>query len=130
MVGGALDAWACEGLPIETLDILFIENVGNLVRPASYDLGEALRVVLLSVTEGEDKPLEYPTIFNSADLAVITKIDLADESDCSATVYGAINHVPVSRSWRYRPEPKLDWIPGSHDFTPPMYIANVRSVRL
>jgi hydrogenase nickel incorporation protein HypB len=59
------------------LDFLFIENVGNLVCPASYDLGEALRLVLMSVTEGEDKPLKYPTIFNSADVAVITKIDLA-----------------------------------------------------
>jgi hydrogenase nickel incorporation protein HypB len=56
---------------------LFIENVGNLVCPSSYDLGEDLRFVLLSVTEGEDKPLKYPTIFNSADVAVITKSDLA-----------------------------------------------------
>lgn len=60
------------------LDFLFIENVGNLVCPASYDLGESLRFVLMSVTEGEDKPLKYPTIFNSADVAVITKVDLAD----------------------------------------------------
>lgn len=60
------------------VDFLFIENVGNLVCPASYDLGEAWRVALLSVTEGEDKPLKYPTMFNSADLAVITKVDLAD----------------------------------------------------
>jgi hydrogenase nickel incorporation protein HypB len=59
------------------LDFLFIENVGNLVCPSSYDLGEDLRIVLLSVTEGEDKPLKYPTIFNSADVAVVTKIDLA-----------------------------------------------------
>jgi hydrogenase nickel incorporation protein HypB len=51
--------------------------VGNLVCPASYDLGEHLRCVILSVTEGEDKPLKYPTIFNTADVAVITKIDLA-----------------------------------------------------
>jgi hydrogenase nickel incorporation protein HypB len=63
---------------LAALDFLFIENVGNLVCPASYDLGEHLRVVLLSVTEGEDKPLKYPTIFNGADLALITKIDLAD----------------------------------------------------
>jgi hydrogenase nickel incorporation protein HypB len=55
---------------------LFIENVGNLVCPSSYDLGEDLRFVLLSVTEGEDKPLKYPTIFNSADVAIITKADL------------------------------------------------------
>ena len=59
------------------LDFLFIENVGNLVCPSSYDLGEDLRVVLLSVTEGEDKPLKYPTIFNSADVAIVTKSDLA-----------------------------------------------------
>lgn len=63
---------------IEALDYLFIENVGNLVCPSSYDLGERVRVALLSVTEGEDKPLKYPTLFNSADAAVITKMDLAD----------------------------------------------------
>jgi len=65
------------GWDVGDLDFLFIENVGNLVCPSSYDLGENLRLVLLSVTEGEDKPLKYPTIFNSADVAVITKIDLA-----------------------------------------------------
>lgn len=63
------------------LDFLFIENVGNLVCPSSYDLGEDLRFVLLSVTEGEDKPLKYPTIFNSADVAFITKSDLAAAVD-------------------------------------------------
>jgi hydrogenase nickel incorporation protein HypB len=68
---------ALEGWKLEELDLLFIENVGNLVCPSSYDLGEDLRLVLLSVTEGEDKPLKYPTIFNTADVAVITKIDLA-----------------------------------------------------
>src|SRR5580698_10613547 len=67
-----------KGWKLNELDFLFIENVGNLVCPSSYDLGESLRVVLMSVTEGEDKPLKYPTIFNSSDLAVITKIDLAD----------------------------------------------------
>ena len=59
-------------------DFLFIENVGNLVCPSSYDLGEHIRVVLLSVTEGEDKPLKYPPMFHSSDVAVITKIDLAE----------------------------------------------------
>jgi hydrogenase nickel incorporation protein HypB len=68
---------ALEGWPVNELDFLFIENVGNLVCPANYDLGEDLRLVLLSVTEGEDKPLKYPTIFNTADVAVLTKIDLA-----------------------------------------------------
>jgi len=74
MVEAALDS---AGWMLESLDALFIENVGNLVCPSSYDLGEGLRVVLLSVTEGEDKPLKYPTIFNSADRAIVTKIDLA-----------------------------------------------------
>ena len=73
MVDHALTGW-----DIGKLDFLFIENVGNLVCPSSYDLGENLRLVLLSVTEGEDKPLKYPTIFNSADIAVITKMDLAE----------------------------------------------------
>lgn len=73
MVSRALEGWS-----LDELDLLFIENVGNLVCPASYDLGEELRVVLLSVTEGEDKPLKYPTIFNSADLAIVTKSDLAE----------------------------------------------------
>jgi hydrogenase nickel incorporation protein HypB len=68
---------ALEGWNLQELDFLFIENVGNLVCPSSYDLGENLRFVLLSVTEGEDKPLKYPTIFNSADVAIVTKIELA-----------------------------------------------------
>ena len=68
---------ALEGWKLDELDFLFIENVGNLVCPSSYDLGEDLRAVLISVTEGEDKPLKYPTIFNSADIALITKVDLA-----------------------------------------------------
>lgn len=63
---------------LSELDYLFIENVGNLVCPSSYDLGEKIRVALLSVTEGEDKPLKYPTLFNSADAAVITKMDIAE----------------------------------------------------
>ncbi len=66
-----------DGFDLDGIEYLFIENVGNLVCPASYDLAEDCRVVLLSVTEGEDKPLKYPTIFNSADAAVITKVDLA-----------------------------------------------------
>jgi hydrogenase nickel incorporation protein HypB len=76
MVGKHLDDWTAASL--DALDYLFIENVGNLVCPSSYDLGEAIRVVLLSVTEGEDKPLKYPGLFNSADAAVVTKIDIAE----------------------------------------------------
>ena len=73
-----------EGFPVEDVDVLFIENVGNLVCPSSYDLGESLRLVLLSVTEGEDKPLKYPTIFNTADVALITKMDLAEAVEFDA----------------------------------------------
>jgi hydrogenase nickel incorporation protein HypB len=76
MVETALESWR-----LEAIDFLFIENVGNLVCPSSYDLGEELRFVLLSATEGEDKPLKYPTIFNSSDVAIITKMDLADAAD-------------------------------------------------
>jgi len=72
---------ALEGWDLQSLDMLFIENVGNLVCPATFDLGEALRVVLLSVTEGEDKPLKYPTVFNTADVAIVTKMDLAGAVD-------------------------------------------------
>jgi hydrogenase nickel incorporation protein HypB len=81
MIADALEEWR-----LEELDFLFIENVGNLVCPSSYDLGEQLRFVLLSATEGEDKPLKYPTIFNTADVALITKMDLAlaAEFDSSA----------------------------------------------
>jgi hydrogenase nickel incorporation protein HypB len=82
MVRAAIEDWR-----VNELDFLFIENVGNLVCPSSYDLGERMRLVLLSVTEGEDKPLKYPTIFNSADVAVVTKMDLAEavEFDWAAT---------------------------------------------
>jgi hydrogenase nickel incorporation protein HypB len=64
------------GWDLETLDLLIIENVGNLVCPSSYDLGEAAKIVLLSVTEGEDKPLKYPSIFFKSELMVLTKTDL------------------------------------------------------
>src|ERR1700693_4657676 len=77
MVDKALQGWQ----DLSQLDFLFIENVGNLVCPSSYDLGEDLRLVLISVTEGEDKPLKYPTIFNSADVVIVTKTDLASAVD-------------------------------------------------
>ena len=81
MVRTALDGW----IPA-ALDFLFVENVGNLVCPSSYDLGEDLRLVLMSVTEGEDKPLKYPTIFNTSDIAVITKMDLATAVDFDSAI--------------------------------------------
>ena len=79
MVAKHLEGWSALGeAALAALDYLFIENVGNLVCPSSYDLGERIRVALLSVTEGEDKPLKYPKLFNSADAAVITKMDIAE----------------------------------------------------
>lgn len=71
-------AKAAAQLPLDALDLLIIENVGNLVCPADFDLGEDLRVVLLSTTEGEDKPLKYPPLFHSANVVLVTKTDLAE----------------------------------------------------
>lgn len=71
MIARALEAW-----DLDDIDLLVIENVGNLVCPSSYDLGEHVRVVLLSVTEGEDKPLKYPATFVKAQLMILTKADL------------------------------------------------------
>jgi hydrogenase nickel incorporation protein HypB len=68
-------------LPARDLDLLFVENVGNLVCPSSYDLGEHIRAVLLSVTEGEDKPIKYPSMFRNAEILVITKVDLLPHLD-------------------------------------------------
>ncbi|MFF3615735.1 hydrogenase nickel incorporation protein HypB [Streptomyces sp. NPDC002580] len=76
MLRRRLEGWLPEGTRL-----LFVENVGNLVCPASYDLGETLRVALASVTEGEDKPVKYPTAFGLAQLVVITKTDIADAVD-------------------------------------------------
>ena len=89
MIERALDDWS-----LTDLDFLFIENVGNLVCPSSYDLGENARAVLLSVTEGEDKPLKYPSIFQTADAAIVTKMDLAAAVEFSSeTAYRNIQRV-------------------------------------
>ncbi|WP_042507790.1 hydrogenase nickel incorporation protein HypB [Streptantibioticus cattleyicolor] len=84
MLRGHLDGW----LPKATR-VLFVENVGNLVCPASYDLGESLRVTLASVTEGEDKPLKYPSAFGLAHLVLVTKADLADAAGFDARAFTA-----------------------------------------
>ncbi|MFF3336308.1 hydrogenase nickel incorporation protein HypB [Streptomyces sp. NPDC002888] len=81
-VRGLIDGWLPDGTRL-----LFVENVGNLVCPASYDLGETLRVTLMSVTEGEDKPLKYPTAFGAAHLVVLTKTDLADAVGFDAVAF-------------------------------------------
>lgn len=89
MVRRALADW-----DLRELDFLMIENVGNLVCPATFDLGESWRAVLVSVTEGEDKPLKYPTIFHTADVAVVTKVDLAELVECDrAALRGNIHAV-------------------------------------
>jgi hydrogenase nickel incorporation protein HypB len=84
-VGRALDRLEAEQTPLAQLDLLWIENVGNLVCPAAYDLGESLRVVLVSTTEGEDKPLKYAPMFHGADLVLISKKDLAAAVDFDRT---------------------------------------------
>lgn len=99
-------ARALPELAPRTGSFVFIENVGNLVCPAAFDLGEAARVVLLSVTEGDDKPLKYANMFATADLLLITKIDLLpyvpfDEERCSSfarRVNPQIEILPVSAS--------------------------------
>lgn len=84
MVGGAMAA-----LALEPASFLFIENVGNLVCPAGFDLGEDAKVAILSVTEGEDKPLKYPDIFTAARLAILNKTDLAPHCDADLAAYEA-----------------------------------------
>jgi hydrogenase nickel incorporation protein HypB len=79
MIASALEGWQ-----LDALHFLFLENVGNLVCPSTFDLGEDLRLVLFSATEGEDKPLKYPTIFNTADAAILTKMDLAAAAEFDA----------------------------------------------
>ncbi|MBI5022417.1 MAG: hydrogenase nickel incorporation protein HypB [Ignavibacteriales bacterium] len=68
---------------IENLDLLVIENVGNLVCPANYDLGEDMKVVVISTTEGDDKPLKYPAMFRNASVLIINKVDLLPYVNCS-----------------------------------------------
>ena len=72
---------AVEGFELDNLDLLLIENVGNLVCPAAFDLGENHKVVVLSVTEGEDKPLKYPQMFHAADVMLLNKVDLLPHLD-------------------------------------------------
>ncbi|MEM9379861.1 MAG: hydrogenase nickel incorporation protein HypB [Planctomycetota bacterium] len=88
-----------EKLDLSEVDVLFLENVGNLVCPSAFDLGEDHRVVLSSVTEGEDKPLKYPTIFDGADLALVTKMDLAEvlETDLDALRSAIRDVAPAAR---------------------------------
>jgi len=89
-------------LPWRDLDILFVENVGNLVCPAVYDLGQAANVVVLSIAEGEDKPLKYPVMFRRADLVLLSKMDLLPhlEVDLAALEDALARVMPVPRVLR------------------------------
>jgi hydrogenase nickel incorporation protein HypB len=86
---GHMVGHAMEHLALDPGSILFIENVGNLVCPATFDLGEDAKVAILSVTEGEDKPLKYPDMFTAARLAILNKIDLAPHCDVDLDLYEA-----------------------------------------
>lgn len=113
MISKALAHW-----DLDSIDILFIENVGNLVCPSSYDLGEHAKIVLLSVSEGEDKPLKYPGIFSKAELCVINKIDLLPyvpfditaARDNARKVHPGIELVEVSCTTRQGLQEWLGWI--------------------
>jgi hydrogenase nickel incorporation protein HypB len=99
MVGHALDQ-----LPLWKGSLLFIENVGNLICPAAFDLGEAYKVVILSVTEGEDKPLKYPEMFARADLMLLSKMDLLPHLDFNVT---------ACTEFALRVNPRIDILPVS-----------------
>ena len=109
---------AVHALPIKDLDILFIENVGNLVCPASFDLGQHANVTLLSTPEGDDKPLKYPVMFRASDLVLITKTDLLavlDDFSCAAVaahIQQLANPAPVMTLSSRRGDiaPWLDWL--------------------
>jgi hydrogenase nickel incorporation protein HypB len=113
MITKALSDWN-----LDEIDILFIENVGNLVCPSSYDLGEHAKIVLLSVTEGEDKPLKYPGIFLKSELCVINKMDLlpyvpfdlAAARENARKVHPEIDLVEVSCTARKGLDDWLAWV--------------------
>ena len=110
---------ALEGWDLKELDFLFVENVGNLVCPATFDLGEDLRLVLFSVAEGEDKPLKYPTIFNTADVTLLTKVDLAEavEFDAPAARNGISQRFGLGcRFSRFRRRRGRAWTSGCNFF--------------
>lgn len=103
---------------------LFIENVGNLVCPASFDLGEQKKVVLLSVTEGEDKPLKYPDMFHVADLVVINKIDLLpylpfDLDQCCDYIRRINHHAPILTVSAWKGDGMAQWLEWLKDLRQP-----------
>jgi hydrogenase nickel incorporation protein HypB len=106
---------AISQLPLDDIDLLFIENVGNLVCPAEYDLGEQEKVVMMSVTEGEDKPIKYPLAFHLATALVLTKIDLMpylrfDKQRCIDNTYKIHPGLPIIETSAYTNEGMTSWL--------------------
>lgn len=121
---------ALHDLPLSQLDIVFIENVGNLVCPASFDLGQHRNIVLLSATEGDDKPAKYPVMFRTADLVLLTKMDLAPVLDdfepqraekAVRELANAAPVIPLSARKRINFDPWEAWLRGE--------IANIRATQ-
>jgi hydrogenase nickel incorporation protein HypB len=108
-------ATAAERLDMEGADLLIIENVGNLICPAEYDLGEDAKVVLMSVTEGEEKPVKYPLIFHLASAVVLTKCDLLphlrfDMSTCLANIRQVNPQAAILQTSAFQPDGLRDWL--------------------
>ena len=109
---------ALDLLPLRDLDLLFIENIGNLVCPAEFDIGQSARVVILSITEGEDKPLKYPLAFREASVVIVSKMDLSEcQRPCMAAlrknlerVNPHIKRIELSARTGTGLEPWVDWI--------------------
>lgn len=120
-----LDAWLVHGgmrrLPLDDLDIIFVENVGNLVCPAEFDIGEHNRVAVLSLMEGDDKPAKYPLLFSRADVVALSKCDLAavanfDVPRAAQAIHTVNADVPIVETGADLPgdDALLDWIRTAH----------------
>ena len=107
-------------LPVNELDIIFVENVGNLVCPAEFDIGEAAKIAVLSITEGEDKPVKYPLLFTEAKAVLLTKVDLLphlsfDIQSCLDYIHKVNPHMPIFQHFSIDGsgmEEWLDWVIG------------------
>lgn len=114
---------AIDNFPLDDLDLIFVENVGNLVCPAEFDIGEALRVTLLSVTEGEDKPLKYPLAFRVSECALVMKMDLVPHLDisldklrnCITQINPQATRIELATKTGSGMEQWLDWLTAMHD---------------
>lgn len=112
--------YALKDLSLDELDMVVVENVGNLVCPAEFDIGEHAKVAVLSITEGEDKPAKYPLLFREARAVVLTKLDLAphlsfDLKSCLSFIKGVNSEIPVmqvSAKTGHGMEPWLEWFTG------------------